>query len=174
MVAKCEGEDEGFEVSGFGLAGEGFANLFDGWIFRIDGGAAELVEGDAQADGRVFEVEVDHLEVLPASARKVLGDALEKELVFAKAHGGDVGETIVLVDEASVGEGCVEAAGEDVEDGDGVTGNEPVLDGEGEGEGCVVAVRGEDEDLQFWLQQLFYGEVMSGAGFRMTNSVPNR
>jgi hypothetical protein len=35
-------------------------------------------------------------------------------------------------------------------------------------------VRGEDEDLQFWLQQLFYGEVVSDAGFRMTNSVPNR
>ena len=52
MVAKCEGEDEGFEVSSYRLAGEGFANLFDGWIFRIDGGAAELVEGDAQADGR--------------------------------------------------------------------------------------------------------------------------
>ena len=83
----------------------------------------------------------------PDGAREVLGEALDEELVFALAHGGDVGEAVVLVDEVGVGEGSVEAAGEDVEDGDAVACGEPVGDGEGEGEGGVVAVRGEDEDL---------------------------
>jgi hypothetical protein len=148
VIAEGEGDDEGFEDAGFGLAGEGFADLFDAWVFGVDGGFGELVERDAEADGGVFEVEVDHLEVLFAGAREVVGDALEKELVFAEAHGGDVGEAIVFVDEVGVGVGGVEAAGEDVEEGDAVTGGEPVGDGEGEGEGCVVAVGGEDEDVQ--------------------------
>jgi hypothetical protein len=52
------------------------------------------------------------------------------------------------VDEIGVGVGGVEAAGEDVEQGDGVAGGEPGFDGESEREGCVVAVRGEDDDVQ--------------------------
>ena len=75
-------------------------------------------------------------------------DAAEEELVFAEAHGGDVGELVVFVDEGGVGVGSEAAAGEDVEKSDGVAGGEPVGDGEREGEGCVVAVRGQDEDLQ--------------------------
>ena len=69
-------------------------------------------------------------------------------LVFAKAHGGDVGELVVFVDEVSVGVGGVAASGKDVEDGDGVARGEPVGDGDGERKGCVVAVRGEEENLQ--------------------------
>jgi hypothetical protein len=75
-------------------------------------------------------------------------DAAEEVLVFAEAHGGDVGELVVFVDEGCVGVGGVAAAGEDVEDGDGVARGEPVGDGDRERKGCVVAVRGEDEDLQ--------------------------
>ena len=71
-----------------------------------------------------------------------------KSLVFAETHGGDVGEFVVFVDEGGVGVGGVAAAGEDVEDGDGVARGEPVGDGDREREGCVVAVRREDEDLQ--------------------------
>jgi hypothetical protein len=52
------------------------------------------------------------------------------------------------VDEAGVGVGSVAAAGEDVEDGDSVARGEPVCDGDREGKRCVVAMRGEDEDLQ--------------------------
>jgi hypothetical protein len=48
----------------------------------------------------------------------------------------------------------VEAAGEDIEDGNGVTCGEPAFDGQGEGEGCVVAVWGEDDDLQEVLLQM--------------------
>ena len=68
--------------------------------------------------------------------------------VFAQAHGGDVGELVVFVDESGVGVRGIAAAGEDVEDGDGVARGEPVGDGDRERKGCVVAVRGEDEDLQ--------------------------
>jgi hypothetical protein len=48
----------------------------------------------------------------------------------------------------------MEAAGEDVEDGDGVTGGQPAFDGEGQRECRVVAVRGEDENLQGLLLQM--------------------
>jgi len=57
--------------------------------------------------------------------------------------------------EVRVGEGGVEAAGEDVEESDGVAGGEPGFDGESEGEGCVVAVGGENEDVQVRLQWWF-------------------
>ena len=75
-------------------------------------------------------------------------DAAEEVLVFAEAHGGDVGELVVFVNEIGVGVGGVAAASEDVEDGDGVARCEPVGNGDRERKGCVVAVRGEDEDLQ--------------------------
>jgi len=75
-------------------------------------------------------------------------DAAEEEFVFAQAHGRDVGELVIFVDEGGVGVGGVAAASEDVEDGDGVARGKPVGDGDGERKGCVVAVRGEDEDLQ--------------------------
>jgi hypothetical protein len=88
------------------------------------------------------------VEVCFVGAGKRLGEALEEELVLAEAHGGDVGEAIVFVDEVGVRERGVEAAGEDVEEGDGVAGGEPGFDGESEGEGCVVAVGREDEDVQ--------------------------
>jgi hypothetical protein len=52
------------------------------------------------------------------------------------------------MNEAGVGVGSIAAAGEDVEDGDGVACGEPVGDGDRERKSCVVAVRGEDEDLQ--------------------------
>jgi hypothetical protein len=77
-----------------------------------------------------------------------LRDATKEVLVFAEAHGGDVGELVVFVDEAGVGVWGVTAAGEDVEDGDGVARREPVGNRDRERKGCVVAVRGEDEDLQ--------------------------
>ena len=74
--------------------------------------------------------------------------AAEEEFVLPQPHGGDVGELVVFVDEGGVGVGGVAAAGEDVEDGDGVACDEPAGDGDGERKGCVVAVRREDEDLQ--------------------------
>jgi hypothetical protein len=83
-----------------------------------------------------------------AALGKVLRDAPKEALVFAQAHGGDVREFIVLVDEGRVGVRSVAAAGEDVEDGYGVALLEPVGDRDGERKGCVVAVRGEDENLQ--------------------------
>jgi hypothetical protein len=75
-------------------------------------------------------------------------DAAEEEFVFAQAHGGDVREFVVFVDEGGVGVGGVAAAGEDVEEGDGVARLEPVGDGDRKGKRCVVTVGGEDEDLQ--------------------------
>jgi hypothetical protein len=66
------------------------------------------------------------VEVLLLGAGKRLGEALEEELVLAETHGGDVGEAIVFVDEVGVGVWGVEAAGEDVEQGDGVAGGEPL------------------------------------------------
>jgi hypothetical protein len=95
------------------------------------------------------------VEVLLLGAGKRLGEALEEELVLAEAHGGDVGEAIIFVDEVGVRVRGVEAAGEDVEQGDGVAGGEPGFDGKSEGEGCVVAVGGEDEDVQVRLQWWF-------------------
>jgi hypothetical protein len=78
---------------------------------------------------------------------------VEEVFVFAEANGGDVGELVVFVDEVGVGVGGIAAAGEDVEDGNGVARCEPVGDGNRERKGCVVAVRGEDEDLQVRLLQ---------------------
>jgi len=130
------------------LSVEGFADLVDGWIGGVDGGVAELVVCDAEADGCVLEVEIDHVEIAFEALGEGLLDATDPELVFSEAHGGDVGELVVFVDEGGVGVGGVAAAGEDVEEGDSVAGVQPVGDGEREGEGCVVAVRGEDEDLQ--------------------------
>ena len=64
--------------------------------------------------------------------RQGFGDAAEEVFVFAQAHGGDVGELVVFVDEIGVGVGGVAASCEDVEDGDGVAGGEPVGDGDRE------------------------------------------
>lgn len=86
-------------------------------------------------------------------------------LVFAQAYGGDVGELVVFMDEGGVGVGGVAAAGEDVEYGNRVARGEPVGDGDREREGCIVAVRGENKDLQVAAPggtPLFYGEVVSG------------
>jgi hypothetical protein len=71
------------------------------------------------------------------------------------------------VDEGGVGVWSVAAARKDVEDGNGVARGEPFGDGDREREGCVVAVRREDEDLQVRLQTaslLFYGEVVARLG----------
>jgi hypothetical protein len=83
-----------------------------------------------------------------AAPGKVLRDAPEEVFVFAQAHGGDVREFVVFVDEARVGIRSVAAAGEDIKNGDSVALFEPVGDRDGERKCCVVAVRGEDEDLQ--------------------------
>jgi hypothetical protein len=91
------------------------------------------------------------VEVALEALREGFSDAAEEVLVFAQAYGGDVGELIVFVDEGGVGVGGVAAAGEDVEDSNGVARGEPVGDGDRERKGCVVAVRGEYEDLQAWL-----------------------
>ena len=88
------------------------------------------------------------METIFATLGKVLGDAPEEVLIFAQAHGGDVREFVVFVDEARVGVRSVAAAGEDVEDGDSVALSKPIGDRDGERKRCVVAVRGEDEDLQ--------------------------
>jgi hypothetical protein len=84
-------------------------------------------------------------------------DAAKKVLVFAEAHGGDVGELVVFMDEAGVGVRGVAAAGEDIEDGDGMARGEPIGNGDREREGRVAAVRREDEDLQVWLLMLILG-----------------
>jgi hypothetical protein len=63
---------------------------------------------------------------------QVFCDAAEEVLVFAEADRGDVGELVVFVDEVGVGVRGVAAAGEDVEDGDGVARGEPVGDGDRE------------------------------------------
>jgi hypothetical protein len=60
------------------------------------------------------------VEIALEALREGFRDATEKVLVFAQAHGGDVGELVVFVDEIGVGVGGVAAAGEDVEDGNGV------------------------------------------------------
>jgi hypothetical protein len=130
------------------VASQGFADLFDGWVGGVDRGGVDRFEGDAEADGAVFEVEVEHVEVVLVALGEGLLDAADEEFVFAEAHGRDVGELVVFVDEGGVGVGGEAAAGEDVEESDGVASGEPVGDGEREGEGCVVAVRGEDENLQ--------------------------
>jgi hypothetical protein len=88
------------------------------------------------------------MDMIFAALGKVLRDAPKEALVFAQTHGRDVREFIVLVDEGRVGIRSVAAAGEDVENGDSVTLFEPIRDRDGERKGCVVAVRGEDEDLQ--------------------------
>jgi hypothetical protein len=65
------------------------------------------------------------------------------------------------MDEVGVGVGGVAAAGEDVEDGNGVARGEPVDDGDRERKGCVVAVRGEDENLQvLLLRMILYTSVL--------------
>jgi len=101
-------------------------------IGGIDWGVGYFFERDAEADGGVLEVEVGHVEVFLEALGEVLRDAAEEGIVFAEAHGGDVGELVVFVDEGGVGVGGVAAAGEDVEDGDGVAGSKPVGDGDRE------------------------------------------
>jgi hypothetical protein len=88
------------------------------------------------------------VETIFATLGKVLRDAPEEVLIFAQAYCGDVREFVVFVDEARVRIRSVAAAGEDVEDRDSVALSERVGDRDGERKGCVVAVRGEDEDLQ--------------------------
>lgn len=53
---------------------------------------------------------------------------MEKEFVFATAHGGDVGEAVIGVREVGVGVWGFEAAGEDVQDRHGVAGGQPTND----------------------------------------------
>ena len=88
------------------------------------------------------------MEITLQALGKIPRDATQKVLVFAKAHGGDVGEFVVFVDEAGVGVRRVAASRENVEDSDRVARSEPIRDGDRERKGCVVAVRGEEEDLQ--------------------------
>ena len=147
MFAECEGDYESVHSSGLGLAGESFADLFYGRIVGVDGPVADIFDGAAEADWRVFQVEIDHSEIGFGGFREVLLEALDEKPVFAQAHGGDVRHAVVFVDEFGVGERCVETAREDVEDGDGVAGGQPVGDGEGERKSCVAAMGREDEDL---------------------------
>jgi hypothetical protein len=130
------------------LSDEGFANFFDCGVCGIDRGVAQLFEGNAEADGRVFQMEVMHVEIVFEALGEGFFDAADKEFVFAEAHGGDVRELVVFVDEGGVRVRGVAAAGEDVEEDDGVARFEPVGDGDRKGKRCIVAVRGEDEDLQ--------------------------
>ena len=88
------------------------------------------------------------MEIIFEALGKVLRHAAEEVLVFAQAHGGDVRELIVFVNEGCVGERGVTATGEDIEDGNGVARGEPTGDCDRERKGCVVAVGGENEDLQ--------------------------
>ena len=122
MAAEAEGQDDGIGAADFELLREGFADFFDGGIFGIDGEGVEFVFGAAEAQGGVLEVEIDHEDVGGCGAAFCAGDVVEEELVLAAAHGGDVGEAVVGVGEVGVGVRGHEAAGEDVEDGDGVTG----------------------------------------------------
>lgn len=119
---------------------EGFADLFDGWIFWIDSESVEFGVGAAEAERSVFEVEIDHLDVGGSGTALGAGESVEEELVLATAHGGDVGETVVGMGEVCVGVRGLEATGEDVEDGDGVTGGKPTDEGEREGEGGGATV----------------------------------
>jgi hypothetical protein len=139
--------------------GEGFANLLDGRIGGVDWGLADAIVGAAETDGRVLEIEIDHAEITFEALGEILRDAADEEFIFAKTHGGDVGELIVFVDEGGVGVGGVAAAGEDVEQGDGVTRQEPVVYGDGERKRCVVAMRREDENLQVRLQGMLVRNV---------------
>ena len=148
VIAQGGGEDEGFHGSSFGLFGDGFADLLDGVVCGVDWLVAQFFERDAETDGRIFQIEVDHVEIVLKALGQILRDAAEEVLVFAQAHGGDVRELIVFVNEGSVGEGGVTAAREHVEDGDGVARGEPTGDCDHERKGCIVAVRGENEDLQ--------------------------
>jgi hypothetical protein len=108
------------------------------------------------------------VEIALEALREGFRDAAEEVLVFAQPYGGDIGELVVFVDEGGIGIGGVAAAGEDVEDGDGVARREPVGDGDGERKGCVVAVRGEDEDLQVLLlwMILYTGVLPDGPAAR--------
>ena len=91
------------------------------------------------------------MEVALEALREGFSDAAEEEFVFAQAHRGNVRKFIVFMDEGGVGVGSMTTAREDIQDGDGVARGEPVGDGDRERKGCVVAVRGEYEDLQAWL-----------------------
>ena len=97
-----------------------------------------------EAQGCVLDVEVDH---------GGAGNLAEEGFVFLLPHGGDVRETIVLVDRVRVGVGGVEASGEDVDDGDGVPVAKPGTNGESERECGVVAVGGENDDSETLLRR---------------------
>ena len=118
------------------------------------------------------------MEIIFEAFGQILCHAAEEVFVFAQAHGGDVGELIVFVNEGCVGEGGVTAAGEDVEEGNGVPRGEPVGDGDGERKGCVVAVRGEDENLQVrlldndFIDECPAGRVAYAAGGHFVTCVP--
>lgn len=138
VVAEGERKDE----RGVGLAGvpeEALVDLGECSVGRIDGHVADDGGVAVETEWGVLDVEVDH---------GGAGDVFEELFIFALAHGGDVGESVVLVDGVGVGVGSVERAGEDVEDGDGVAVAKPGTDREGEGEGGVVAVGGEDDEVE--------------------------
>jgi hypothetical protein len=150
VVAKGERQDEG----GVGLTGvleEGFVDLGEGSVGGIDGHVADDGGVAVEAQRGVFDIEVDH---------DGAGDVFEEVFVLALAHGGDVGEAVVLVDGLGVGVGGVEGAGEDVDDGDGVAVAQPGSDGQGEGEGGVVSVGGEDDDVEEFVR--FFAQLAGG------------
>jgi hypothetical protein len=148
VVAQCSRKNQGFHRSGFGLFGEGFANLLDGVIRRVDRRVAYLFQRDAEPDGCVFQVEVQHVKVALQALWQVLRNAANEVLVLAQAHSRDIGELIVFMDETRIRVWGVAAARKDIEDGDGVARNEPTGDGDGERKGRVIAVRREEENLQ--------------------------
>ena len=148
VAAESGGEDEGFVCTQLRLPSKRCANLFNGRIGRIDGQVTEGILGAAQADRGVLEVEVDHVQVGFETFGKRLRHAANEQLVFTEAHRRDIGKLVILMDEGGVRVRGMATACEDVEQGDGVAGEKPVVDGDGDGEGGGVAVRGENEDLQ--------------------------
>ena len=122
-----------------GHVGDRFADFWDSGVFRIDIHIAHDRAVAMQANGRVLNVEIDHVGA---------GNLLEELVVFAPAQGGNIAQAVVDVDRFSVRVGRVKRTREDIEDGDAVPSGKPVVNGKRERKGSVVAVRRKDQDVQ--------------------------
>lgn len=124
------------------MPGESFGDLGESSVGGIDRHVADDIRRAVKPERSVLDVEIDH---------RGTGYGAQKCLVFFLAHSGHIGEAVVLVDRLCVRVGGVEAAGEYIENRDGVPIPEPSSDRETEGKGRVVSVRGEDDDFE-WLR----------------------
>src|SRR6266851_4723238 len=175
MLSKRQRKHQGLHSSGLRLTSQRLADLLDGRIFQVDGPVTNLFERTTKPDRRILQVQVHHLDVALRRARHILSQPLDEDLILAQPHGRDIGQPIVLMHQLRIRKRSLQAAREHVENGDGVARLQPACDRKREREGCIAAMRRENEDLQVAYFTGIWSRVWAQLATRLsTTTCPTR